>query len=162
SSLASTGFDGHAATGWLQTQAPVTPGSEITLLLTIWDSGDGVLDSTVLLDKFAWSADPPTGPTTPPVPTTPPSPTSPPRPRRPPPPWRCAAAPPTLPNSAPRGGPLTRALPAFAGRAEQNPQNGGCPWGFLGGSRSRERPRRILNNGGCWGGESASPSRPSR
>jgi hypothetical protein len=55
--LAQTGFDEHAATGWLKTQAPVKAGSEITLLLTAWDSGDGVLDSTVLVDAFGWSAD---------------------------------------------------------------------------------------------------------
>jgi hypothetical protein len=69
SSLSKTGFENHAGTGWLQTQAPVTPGSEITLLLAIWDSGDGALDSTVLLDKFTWSADPASGATTVPVPT---------------------------------------------------------------------------------------------
>jgi hypothetical protein len=68
-SLTGTGFDGHAATGWLQTQAPVKPGDEITLVFTIWDSGDGVLDSTVLLDRFAWSAEAASGATTAPAPT---------------------------------------------------------------------------------------------
>ncbi len=52
--LASTGFEGHAATGWLTTTAPVTPGSEITLRFLVWDSGDGVLDSTTLIDDFKW------------------------------------------------------------------------------------------------------------
>ncbi|AKT39245.1 choice-of-anchor L domain-containing protein [Chondromyces crocatus] len=60
--LAGTGFDfvnNSAATGWLQTTAPIeNPGQEITLLFTIWDSGDGVLDSTVLLDDFAFEAVP--------------------------------------------------------------------------------------------------------
>jgi hypothetical protein len=55
--LAGTGFEGHASTGWLKTTVPVTPGSEITLRFAIWDSGDGVLDSTVLVDAFAFSAD---------------------------------------------------------------------------------------------------------
>lgn len=57
--LAGTGFDtqknGSAATGWLETTAPVeTPEGEITLLFAIWDSGDGSLDSTILLDDFRW------------------------------------------------------------------------------------------------------------
>lgn len=59
--LAGTGFDDQpgnsAATGWLETKAPITPGSEITLLFTVWDSGDGVLDSTVLIDKFVFDVD---------------------------------------------------------------------------------------------------------
>jgi hypothetical protein len=55
--LAGTGYDGQpngsAATGWLKTTAPIeSPGEIITLRFAIWDSGDGVLDSTVLLDGF--------------------------------------------------------------------------------------------------------------
>lgn len=69
SSLANTGFDPSAATGWLKTNAPVTPGGQITLLLAIWDSGDGVLDSTVLIDNFTWSAAEASGTTTTPAPT---------------------------------------------------------------------------------------------
>ncbi len=62
SALMSTGFDPKsggtgAATGWLTTSTPVTPGSEITLTFAIWDSGDGRLDSTVLLDDFKFSVD---------------------------------------------------------------------------------------------------------
>jgi hypothetical protein len=55
--LAGTGFDtwGSAgATGWLRSQAPVTPGAEITIYLAIWDSGDHSLDSTVVIDNFQW------------------------------------------------------------------------------------------------------------
>ena len=62
--LLGTGFDtdyvgtptsNSAATGWLQTAVPVEhPGAELTLLLAIWDSFDGVLDSTVLLDNFTF------------------------------------------------------------------------------------------------------------
>lgn len=55
SSLDGTGFDDHAATGWLTTQAPVTPGEEITVLFAIWDSGDFAYDSTVLIDGWKWS-----------------------------------------------------------------------------------------------------------
>ena len=60
----------HAATGWLETKSPVTPGSEVTLRFAIWDAGDHVLDSTVLIDKFVFSAEEATGgSTTKPVPT---------------------------------------------------------------------------------------------
>lgn len=51
--LNGTGFEDHAATSWLTTTAPIdAPGSDITLHFTIWDSGDGVLDSTTLIDNF--------------------------------------------------------------------------------------------------------------
>jgi hypothetical protein len=56
--LAGTGFDidqRSAATGWLVTRAPLpAPGEEITLFFAIWDSGDGNLDSTVLLDRLSF------------------------------------------------------------------------------------------------------------
>ncbi len=60
--LLGTGFDdsefdawNSAATGWLVTTAPLEqPGGEVTLQFAIWDSGDGVLDSTVLLDNFTF------------------------------------------------------------------------------------------------------------
>jgi hypothetical protein len=55
-SLAGTGFDGKSSTGWLRTTVPVTGGTDITLRVAIWDSGDGILDSTVLLDELAFSA----------------------------------------------------------------------------------------------------------
>jgi hypothetical protein len=42
------------ATGWLSSQAAVEPGETFTLELMIWDSGDGSLDSSVLLDNFHW------------------------------------------------------------------------------------------------------------
>jgi hypothetical protein len=54
--LSNTGFDDSAATGWLRTEAPVSGDSEITLRFVIHDSGDGMLDSTVLLDRFRWIA----------------------------------------------------------------------------------------------------------
>ena len=59
STLAGTGFEGHAATGWLTTTAPVDTvrGKEITLMWTVWDQGDGILDSTALVDDFQWSLD---------------------------------------------------------------------------------------------------------
>lgn len=57
--LEGTGFEGHAASGWLTTTAPVEEvrGQEITLVWSIWDQGDGSLDSTALIDDFSWSLD---------------------------------------------------------------------------------------------------------
>jgi hypothetical protein len=42
------------ATGWLTSQAPIEGGETFTLEFMIWDTGDGVLDSSVLLDNFEW------------------------------------------------------------------------------------------------------------
>jgi hypothetical protein len=67
SSLEETGFGqdvagvNHAATGWLQTQVNIDPslkGKDVTLVFAVWDSGDGVLDSTALIDNFQWSTQP--------------------------------------------------------------------------------------------------------
>jgi len=73
--LSGTGFDEtaedgpHAATGWLETQSPVEPGSVFTLRFAVWDVGDHILDSTVLIDAFEFSLDESTGSITSPVPT---------------------------------------------------------------------------------------------
>lgn len=48
----------HGSTYWLSTQAPVSPGQEITLQFIAYDSGDGILDSTGLVDNFQWIAEP--------------------------------------------------------------------------------------------------------
>ncbi|MCA9582421.1 MAG: putative metal-binding motif-containing protein [Myxococcales bacterium] len=55
--LSSTGYEGRAATGWLETVSPVEPGSVITLRFAIWDAGDHSLDSLVLIDGFEFSAE---------------------------------------------------------------------------------------------------------
>ena len=60
--LDGTGFDRHGATGWVTTQAPVVPGEVITLSFEVFDLGDGVLDSGVLLDRFRWSIEDPDDP----------------------------------------------------------------------------------------------------
>ncbi len=63
------GFDtegkDHGATGWLRTTAPVAPNTQIVLLWTVFDSADGLLDTTVLLDDFQWTATPGSGSTLP-------------------------------------------------------------------------------------------------
>ncbi len=56
---------GGASTGWLHTEMPVQPGHDVTLRFILWDSGDPLLDSTVLLDNFRWLSTNPTGNTAP-------------------------------------------------------------------------------------------------
>jgi hypothetical protein len=43
------------STGWLTTRAPITPGEKFTLTFYIFDKGDSILDSSVLIDNFRWS-----------------------------------------------------------------------------------------------------------
>lgn len=52
--LAGTGFENNGGTGWLVTRGNVVGGEVITLRLAIWDLGDHILDSMVLLDNFRW------------------------------------------------------------------------------------------------------------
>jgi hypothetical protein len=63
--LLNTGFDiwnpttnsmNAGATSWLTSQAPVKGGEEFTIQFTIWDTGDELFDSTVLVDNFQWIA----------------------------------------------------------------------------------------------------------
>jgi hypothetical protein len=62
SELSGTGFDVWSTDGpaggtrWLQTEAPATPGSIITIRFAIWDAGNPYYDSTVLIDNFHWLA----------------------------------------------------------------------------------------------------------
>jgi hypothetical protein len=44
------------STGWLTTTAPVTPGDTLKLRFAIFDEGDGIYDSSVLIDNFQWLA----------------------------------------------------------------------------------------------------------
>ena len=46
--------DDGGGTGWLTTTAPVSPGEKATLTFMIFDEGDHVLDSAVLIDNFRW------------------------------------------------------------------------------------------------------------
>ena len=63
-----TGYADHGATSWLQTKAPADPNTEITIRWAVYDSGDGVLDSTTLVDNWQWIAEPGTTVGTDPVP----------------------------------------------------------------------------------------------
>ena len=69
--LAGTGFGkdtavtDHGSTYWLQTSAPVAPHESFTLRWSVYDSGDGFLDTTTLVDDFRWIATPVAVATTP-------------------------------------------------------------------------------------------------
>lgn len=68
-SLAGTGFEGHAGSAWLETSVPIPElpaGADrvIDLRFAIWDSADQALDSTALVDGFEWSAEGASGTTT--------------------------------------------------------------------------------------------------
>lgn len=46
------------ATGWLSSRAPISPGETFILELMVWDTGDSIQDSLVLLDNFQWLSGP--------------------------------------------------------------------------------------------------------
>ncbi len=52
--LDGTGFEGHGATAWLRTSVPAEPNSTITIRWAAYDAGDGLADSTVLVDNWMW------------------------------------------------------------------------------------------------------------
>ncbi len=60
--LQGNGFDGYpsgnegGATSWLVTTAPIGAGDEFTIRFAIWDTGDQILDSSVVIDNFEWIA----------------------------------------------------------------------------------------------------------
>ncbi|MFH2007875.1 MAG: choice-of-anchor L domain-containing protein [bacterium] len=47
-----------STTGWLRTYSPVSAGGEITLVLSVHDEEDNILDSAVVVDNFRWIAHP--------------------------------------------------------------------------------------------------------
>ena len=53
--LEGTEFVKSGATGWLHVQTPVPPGGYIELHFTTYDVADGLFNSVVLLDGFAFS-----------------------------------------------------------------------------------------------------------
>jgi hypothetical protein len=55
--LSGTAMEGHAATKWLTTTAPVSPGETIEVVLLVFDLSDGILDIAVMLDNFRWTCD---------------------------------------------------------------------------------------------------------
>ena len=53
----SCGYAGNygGGTGWLTMSGNVTPGETMEIRFAIWDTSDGLFDSTVLLDGWEWS-----------------------------------------------------------------------------------------------------------
>ena len=64
--IVGTGYEGSegGGTGWLTTTAPVVPNEKISLTFSIFDEGDHILDSAVILDNFRWEIEPVEGPIT--------------------------------------------------------------------------------------------------
>jgi hypothetical protein len=59
---------GGASTGWLRTSVPIRASQLMTLKFVLWDSGDPLLDSTVVIDNFQWVVeDAPSGAVTTPI-----------------------------------------------------------------------------------------------
>lgn len=55
SALTGTGFDNHGGSGWITiSNLAVTAGDTVRIRFMIWDSGDGISDSSLLIDGFAW------------------------------------------------------------------------------------------------------------
>ncbi|MBW2278002.1 MAG: hypothetical protein JRF63_10945 [Deltaproteobacteria bacterium] len=56
----SQGEDGAhkgSSTGWLQTTWPINPGEVFNITFHVHDTGDGILDSEVILDSFQFMYD---------------------------------------------------------------------------------------------------------
>jgi hypothetical protein len=64
----SAGSD-HGSTYWLSSKAPVVPASDITIRWGVYDSSDGILDTTTLIDNWRWTSHPGTVVATDPVPS---------------------------------------------------------------------------------------------
>jgi len=62
SAIMGTGYDKDdgggepigGSTGWLTTTVPVVPGDHLKLRFIVFDEGDGILDSSALIDNFQW------------------------------------------------------------------------------------------------------------
>jgi hypothetical protein len=48
----------NGSTGWLRTSAPVEPGKPFKIRFVTYDSSDGKVDSSTLIDNWQWSAKP--------------------------------------------------------------------------------------------------------
>ena len=54
SSLVGSGYASHGATGWRRLSVPVEGGSRSTIRFAVWDAGDSLVDSVLLVDRFFW------------------------------------------------------------------------------------------------------------
>ena len=57
SELTGTGFEGHGASDWQTVSVAAQGNTTIEVTFAIWDSGDGVLASSLLLDNWKWLID---------------------------------------------------------------------------------------------------------
>lgn len=57
SELNNTGFEVNGASEWITVSNPATGNTMIDVTFTIWDSGDGQLTSTLLIDNWLWTTD---------------------------------------------------------------------------------------------------------
>lgn len=55
------------STGWLTTTVPINPGETFTLRFVVFDEGDDIYDSAVLLDNFTWGTTAVSAPVTGPI-----------------------------------------------------------------------------------------------
>jgi len=46
-----------ASTGWLELRGPAVGGERISIVAALYDHGDALVDSAVVLDRFGWSCD---------------------------------------------------------------------------------------------------------
>lgn len=56
--LLGTGYETNGGTDWSSVFVPAPPGSLVTIRFAVWDSADGKVDSTLVLDNFRWSPTP--------------------------------------------------------------------------------------------------------
>jgi hypothetical protein len=55
--LAGTGFDNNGGTGWFEAKASAQPGETLQLTWAVFDMGDTILDTAVIIDNFQWDCE---------------------------------------------------------------------------------------------------------
>ena len=55
--LANTSFTNDGGTGWFQIKGSAEPGELLQITIAVFDMGDTILDTLVLLDRFAWDCE---------------------------------------------------------------------------------------------------------
>ena len=55
--LANTGFDNNGGTGWFEAKASAAPGETLQLTWAVFDMGDTILDTAVIIDNFQWDCE---------------------------------------------------------------------------------------------------------
>jgi hypothetical protein len=55
--LAGTGFEPNGATAWFEAKASAVPGETLQLTWAVFDMGDTIYDTTVIIDNFGWDCE---------------------------------------------------------------------------------------------------------